>query len=291
MTLAALLAIIPFAVPVIFAGYGEVIGQRSGVLNIGIEGIMLLGAYFGLAAGTSLLGTQASIVGICTAGGIGVLLGALCGFFYVYLSADQVVVGTAINLAALGVTSTLLRVQFGQLEKPTVHKLASFHGIDAGEILMLACLIGVEIVVRKTNWGLALRAAGEYPKAVQAAGFSVQKIRFTACLINGLFAGLAGAYLVYGVNGTFTENMTAGKGFLAIALVTFGRWNAGAVTLAALFVGYLETLQYSLQANHGSVPPQLLQALPYVAALLVLVVSGKSAKGPAYLTLPFRREE
>jgi len=278
-----------FAIPIALAAVGEVASQRSGVLNIGLEGTMLggafIGAYVGLTTGQPWLGLAAGI-------GVGIIASLLQAWFVLVRSADQVVVGTAINLLALGVTGTLFRRAFGEsgqlLSVPT---LPRFDGLDA--VMLATPLIAVFVAVglRRTGWGLLTRASGEYPTAVEAEGFSVKRLRLGAMAIGGALAGAAGAYLSVGIVGSFAENMTQGRGFVAIALVTFGRWNPIAAVGAGFMMGGLEWLQFKLQAQgSGLIPFQLLLALPYLAALGVLVVGAKGTRGPAALGQPLRRD-
>ncbi len=277
--------------PLILAALGETVGQRSGVLNIGLEGTMLFGAFFGfLIAGR----TGSVALGFGLAASLGLAISLFSGLFTVKLGSDQVVVGTAINFLALGVTGLGFRRIYGQsgqlLSSPEIPK---FLGLDPVCLFAIALIPMIWFLLMRTKWGLALRASGEYPKAVEASGFSVGKIRLTALALAGALAGLGGAHLSLGVAGTFAEGMTAGRGFLAIALVTFGRWRPGFVAVAALLLGYTQSLQYSLQGKTVlgvMVPSQLWLALPYVLALLVLVFVGSGTVTPKALGKPYEKE-
>jgi ABC-type uncharacterized transport system permease subunit len=259
-------------------------------VNIGLEGMMLTAAFGALIGATVFPGSL--LAGFALGILLAVLLAALSAFFTVVLASDQVVVGTAINLFALGLTGTVVRARFGSsgqlLSLPT---LARFHGFDIALVGLIVAVPLIWALLQRTAWGLAVRAVGEYPKAAEAAGFSPVKIRLQAALIGGLLAGVGGAYLVLGTTGSFTENMTDGRGFVAIAMVTFGRWKPTLVFCAAMLMGYLDSLQFSLQASGVHVPEQLLLALPYVVALLVLVLAGKGALGPAALGTAYRRHK
>lgn len=278
-----------FAIPIALAAVGEVVSQRSGVLNIGLEGTMLGGAfvaaYVGYTTGQPWLGLAAGLT-------VGLIASLLQAWFVLARSADQVVVGTAINLLALGATGTLFRKAFGEsgqlLSVPTLPK---FEGLDAIMLATPVIAVLVAASLRQTGWGLLTRASGEYPTAVEAEGFSVRRLRLGAMAIGGALAGAAGAYLSVGIVGSFAENMTQGRGFVAIALVTFGRWNPIAAVGAGFLMGGLEWLQFKLQAQgSGQIPFQLLLALPYLAALAVLVVGAKGTRGPAALGVPLRRD-
>ncbi len=282
------LTLVTYAAPVAFAALGETIVQRSGVINIGLEGSMLLGAFTGMLV--SLL-THSALLGVLAAVGSACLLTVVFGVFTVLLASDQVVVGTAINLLALGVTGTLFRARFGQSgQLLTVPKVDDWHGVNPGIILLFTSVPAVWFMLGRTNWGLALRAVGEYPRAAESAGLSVPKLRMQALGIGGVFAGLAGAFLSLVIAGSFAENMTSGRGFVAIAMVTFGRWRAPWVFAAALVIGFAESLQFQFQTYGWKVPFQLFIAMPYVVALVVLVISGKGAMAPSALGQPHRSD-
>jgi simple sugar transport system permease protein len=283
-------SVLLFAAPVAFAAIGEAIGQRSGVINIGLEGLMLVAAYFGMvscaATGSPWVGLAAGVIAA-------VLLGALQSLFTIKLAADQIVVGTAVNLLALGLTDTLYRAAYGTtgrlISVPTVPKM--FGDLDAVLLLLVLATAATAWFLARTKRGLVVRAAGEYPESVDAAGFSALRVRFWSQVVASALAGLGGAYLAVGVAGSFAPGMTAGRGFVAIALVTFGRWRPAWVLAAALLVGYSESLQYSLQVRNLSVPGELLQSLPYLVALAVLVLVGKGTAMPASLAVPYRRNK
>lgn len=250
---------------------------------------MLLAAFFGALVSSM---THSPWLGLAAAIVAGVLSNALFALFTVYLATDQVVVGTAINLFALGLTGTLYRARLALNPNGfDAAKLPGGHGIDAVTVALLAAIPFVWFLLARTAWGLALRACGEYPKAAEASGFSVLKLRIGALLVGGLFAGLAGGYLSVGIAGSFAENMTAGQGFVAIAMVTFGRWRPVFVFLAALLIGFAESLQFRFQALGWHAPFQLMIALPYIVALAVLIFVGKGTVAPGSLGIAYRREE
>lgn len=276
-----------FATPLVLAGCGEALVQKSGIVNIGLEGQMLAAAYVGVAVAVSTGSVAAGI-------GAGILAGAalacLFGLFTINLSADQVVVGTAVNLLALGLTGALYRSRFGAggalISVPQFPRTGQ---LDWVMLVGALAAVAISIFLARTRFGLVVRAAGEYPDAAQSAGYSVWVLRWTAILVGGALAGLAGAYLSLGVAGSFSENMTQGRGFVAIAMVTFGRWRPMWVLGACLLMGLLDSLQFTAQAKGWNIPFQLLLALPYLIALAVLVVVGRGAPAPAALALPFRR--
>ncbi len=287
--IAGLLTVIRYTAPVALAAIGETLSQKSGVINIGLEGMMLCAAFVAML--TSLESGNPWI-GILAGTSTGLALAALASWFTIFLAADQVVVGTAVNLFAIGLTGSLYRAQFGQsgqlLNVPTIPQ---WNGIDPVMIFLVMSAVGTWFLLFRTGWGLALRAAGEYPNAAEASGYSVKKLRLGAGLFGGAFAGLAGAYLSVGIAGSFAENMTAGRGFIAIAMVTFGRWKPHLVVLAALLIGFVESLQYRFQSLGLNVPFQLLLALPYIVALMVLVFVGKGTLAPAALGRAYQRDK
>lgn len=280
------LTVLQYATPVGLAAIGEIVGQRSGVMQIGLEGIMLTSAFTAAAVTVS---SGNPTIGILAGIWCGIILSLLSALFCVLWAIDQVVVGTAFNLLALGLTGSLYRLQFAQAGgMPSFERVAYGGKLDW---VMLTCILlapAVYWVLQKTSWGLLIRGVGENPQAVEALGYKAQRLRLQTSVISGALAGLAGAYLSVGIVGTFAENMTVGKGFLAIALVTFGRWNPIGVLLAALFIGYAEGLQFTLQAKGVGIPYPLLLALPYVLSLAVLTMAGKGAAGPAALGLPYK---
>ena len=280
-----MLDLLKFAAPVALAALGETVGQKAGVLNIGLEGMMLAGAYAGMIATRQ---TGNPWVGVLCGVFAAVILGLIQLFFVLKLQADQVVAGTAINLLALGVTGASYRSVFGEsgelLSIPTITN----HSLTAFMVLSVPVLWWL---IYRTKWGLALRAVGEYPNAVEASGFQVIRIRLQACLIGAFYAGLAGAHLSIINAASFQEELTKGRGFIAIAMVTFGRFNPIWAFVASLVIGGAEMLQYRLQAQGIQAPPQFFLALPYVLALLVLVFVGKGGRSPQALAVPYRKEK
>ncbi len=297
------LILLGFTVPVALAALGETIGQKAGVINIGLEGMILTGS-FGAAWTASLTHSPwiASIVGML----VGVLMALFSGWFTVVRAADQVVVGTAINLLSLGITGALFRLNFDptktilKVEKiPTLGELVpaiktsapSLERLDAFILLTVFLAVALGWALKRTGWGLAIRSAGEYPIASEASGFSVTRLRMGALAIGGALGGLAGAYLCLGIAGSFAENTTAGRGFVAIALVTFGQWRPSLVALGALLIGFLESLQFKAQGAGWKIPVQFLLAMPYVTSLLVLALVGKRSLAPTALGIPYKRSK
>ena len=284
-----LIPLLQYSAPVALAAMGEVVTQRGGIINIGLEGSMLVASFFAMLA---CYATHSPWLGLGAGITAALVITVVFGIFTINLSADQVVVGTAINLLALGVTGTLFRSKFGQSgQLLSVPRIGAWHGIDPLMLFMLLSVPLLWLLLRKTAWGLAVRACGEYPKAAEAAGLSVNRLRLQSLLVGGFYSGLAGAYLALVITGSFAENMTAGRGFVAIAMVTFGRWKPQFAFLAALLIGAAESLQYKFQTYGWKVPFQLMIALPYVVALFVLVIVGRGAAAPGALGQPYRKEK
>lgn len=282
-----LVVVLSFATPIILAAQGELVLEKSGVLNLGLEGSMLLAAFVGAVVA---LDSKNPWLGLMAGTAAGLALTSVVTLMAVKWSADQVVSGTAATLFALGLTSVLFRARFGEsgalLTVPKVPSAGGFDAIMVFGVLLAPVLV---FVLARSRFGLAIRASGEYPAAAEASGFSVGRLRVIAGLIAGALAGLGGAYLALGIVGSFSENMVAGRGFVAIAMVTFGRWRPWLTLGGCLLVGYLDALQYLFQAKGWNLPYQLFVAMPYVAALLVLAIGGRSAAAPAALGRAFRR--
>ncbi|MCC6639904.1 MAG: ABC transporter permease [Deltaproteobacteria bacterium] len=294
-------ATLRLAAPLLLAALGELIVERAGVVNVGIEGMMLCGAFAAFAASV-VSGHPA--VGVCAGVAAACAMGALFAVFAVLRRADQIVVGTAINLLALGATGLGLRAMFPDAAPaaPTVSEwrvpgLADlpllgpslFHQTPfTYAALVLAALCAAFLA--RTRAGLRLRAVGDAARAADAEGVLVQRVRVVAVLAGASLAGLAGAALPLAQSNGFTEGMTAGRGFIALAIVIFGRWSAFGVTAAALFFGAATAFQFRLQARGLDVPYPLALALPYVVTLAVLAVAGGRARAPEDLGRPYRRE-
>jgi general nucleoside transport system permease protein len=263
------------SVPLLLAVEGEVVGQRSGIINLGIEGMMLTAAMTAVVA--------AQITRSVVAGFIGGVAGALAiatlfGVFAIVLRADQIVTGTAINFLALGVTGFVYREIVFVKDVPHA---------AANDVMVVVAWIVVPLllafVLWRTLFGLRLRACGENPEAVASSGASVTMHRWAALMIEGLLVGLAGADLSLALSTGFAENMTAGRGFIALSIVIFGRWKfKGAILGTALF-GAAEALQFAMQAANSGVQFHVLLAVPYVVTLLILCGVAGRVRAPEAL--------
>lgn len=283
------------ATPLALAALGEVVVERSGVINIGLEGAIVAGA-FGALVGA---GSGSVMLGFAAAAMTGAIIGAVAGGFITWLRSDQIVTGTAITLLGLGLTGLLYRTAYGAagagLSIPTLSPLriplvsnipwigtALF--AQPGSTYLAYLLVPIFwAVLWHTHFGLSVRACGESPNAAAAAGINVRTIRFAALIIGGVCGGLAGATLVLAQSGTFIEGMSAGRGFIAIAIVVLGRWHPLGAVLAALLFGAAMALQYLLQAMGWSISYQLVLATPYVLTLLALAGLAGRVTAPAAL--------
>ena len=284
-------ATIRTATPLALAALGEAVVERSGVINIGLEGVIIAGAFGSVAvAGAAGVGGAFAV-----AIGAGVMAAALLALFVVTLHADQIVSGTALTLLALGVTGLLYRAVFGTtgvaLTIPTVGPisiplLSSIpivgHALFAQPITTYIAYVLAPLLawwLSRTQAGLALRAVGENPAAATAAGISRGRVQWLALLFGGALGGLSGGCLVLAQVGTFAEGMSAGRGFIAIAIVALGRWSPIGIGLAAALFGAASALQFLFQSLGWTVPYQLFLAFPYVLTLSALAgVAGK--RGP-----------
>jgi simple sugar transport system permease protein len=292
------------AVPVLFSALGEMVNQRSGITNLGLEGVMLISCLVGFAtsyySGSALIGTLAAMA-------TGLMSGLLLGFMYITLRTQQTVVGFIFNLFAIGLTTFGYRAAFGltmiapqarTFPKLPVPVLSTIPFL--GQILfqhhILVYLMPVFVAVfyillYRTKFGLKIRAVGEHPRAADTAGISVPRIRYVCMAIGGAMQGLAGAALVLGQLGVFRDNVTAGRGFIGLAIVIFGRWNPLTAVAAALVFGSAESLAISLQLLGSPVPPQFLLMLPYVVAAVAMSgIIGGRVFAPACLGQPYTRE-
>jgi simple sugar transport system permease protein len=289
------------AAPLLLAALGELLVERAGVLNIGVEGMMLMGAFAAFVAAVLAHSPAAGILGGAAAG---CALGALFAYFAVVRRVDQIVVGTAINLLALGATGLGVRALFpgGAPTAPTVPDLAvpglstlpvlgrSFFAQTPFAYAGALAAAGIGFFLRDTRLGLRLRAVGESARAADAEGVDVTVLRVCAVLAGALFAGFAGASLSLAQSNSFTEGMTAGRGFIALAVVIFGGWRPGGIVLAAVFFGAASALQFRLQAGGVAIPYPVFLMFPYLVTLAVLAFATRRARSPGDLGRPYRRE-
>lgn len=302
-----LAATLRFAAPLALAAIGGIFSERSGVVNIGLEGMMLAGAFFGIVIVAETGQWELGILGAMAAGGVLALIHA---FFCIHLQGDQIISGFAVNILALGLTGYLFRSIYSTRGTPELEERIPnvrlpliedipFIGDVFGNLnlmiwVMFAVVILAFIVLFKTPLGLRIRSVGEHPKAADTVGISVYKVRYAAVILSGVLAGLGGAYLSFGTGNAFNENMTAGRGFIALAAVIFGNWRPFGAFGACLLFGFSSALALRLQGSSllpsDLASANLLQTLPYVLTLVALVgVIGRS-RGPAAAGRPYVKQ-
>jgi simple sugar transport system permease protein len=291
-----------WATPLTFAAIGGMFSERSGVVNIGLEGMMLAGAFFGILGADKLGSWELGLVCAMVSGGALALIHA---FMAIQLRADQIVSGTAINFLALGVTGYFYIDVYGQNGTPgtgipvipDVHLgfLGNgFFGQAFGDLnlmvwLMFALIVVSYVVMFKTSIGLRIRAVGEHPRAADTVGISVYAVRYGAVTLSGVIASLGGAFLSIGYIHSFTENLTAGRGFIGLAALIFGNWRPFGAFAAALLFGFATALQFRVGSVWGGVGT-LVQALPYLLTLIAVAgVIGRSIP-PAAIGRPYRKQ-
>jgi simple sugar transport system permease protein len=294
------------ATPLLLAGFGELLAERAGVIDIGIEGLMLMGAIFAYGAAVMTGSAWAAIPAAILAGMLFVALFALVA---IWCRADQIVTGTALNILAFGASTTLwhalqMRIMasatvpklFDRLPIPGLSRIPVLGPIlfeQYGLFYFVAALGILLALITRTRLGLIVKSLGDAPEACDAAGISVRWWRTGLTLFAGACAGLAGAYLSTMRGQSFQVNMTAGQGFLVLALVIFGRWNLGGLVAGTLLFGALDGLQSYLAAIPGAttaVPHQFFDMLPYAATLVALGVLTRSRGGPVHLAVPWPPE-
>lgn len=283
------------ATPLAIAAVGETVSERAGVINLGLEGAMIAGAFGALVAA----GVAGPALGLGGAVLAGTMVGVLFAVFAVALRTDQIITGTALTMLALGLTGTLYRTTYGasgaalstpmlgHLSMPVLSDIPVVgRALFAQPLTTWLLFVLIPLVwwwLQRTHTGLALRSVGENPDAAVAAGISPRMVRTLAVVIGSALGGLAGGTLVLAQVGTFVEGMSAGRGFIAIAIVVLGRWHPVGALLGALVFGAASALQYLLQAMGQEVPYQLFLALPYVLVLTLLAVTRGRAGAPAAL--------
>lgn len=300
-----LLASVRMATPLIFLALAELYSQRAGLVHIGLEGLASIGSLVGFLV--SLI-TGNPFLGVLAGAAAGILVNMIYAYATITLCAEQIVYGMAINIFAPALASFIYRVYFGAgselVQVSLMETLASRMGITANgfitklfldqtPMVYLAYLLVVFTVIyfNRTKSGLNYKAVGEYPKAAATLGIDVIGIKYTASVICGAFAGIGGAYLTTCYTTTYVDGNIAGRGFIALAAVIFGRWNAGGVLIACLFFGFCDALQIRLQVGSYNIPYQFFQMIPYIATVVVLAAIGMKKAGPKSCGKPYRKEE
>jgi general nucleoside transport system permease protein len=295
-----------FATPLAFAAMGGIFSERSGVVNIGLEGMMLVGAFFAVWGS---IWSGSWVVGLLMAMLAGGLLALIHAFFSIHLQSDQIVSGFAVNFLALGLTGYLFSAIYpdgiptAEVSRVPKIDLGFLDGVPAigdflagvfGDLsllvwLMFATVVLSYVVLFKTPIGLRIRSVGEHPRAADTVGISVYGVRYAAVVTSGVLAALGGAYLSVGFVGTFSENMTSGRGFIALAAVIFGKWRPGWAFVATLLFGFGFALAIPLQ-READVSENLVSTLPYVLTLVAVAgLIGRSIP-PAAVGRPYRKQ-
>lgn len=275
--------------PLLFAALGGMVSERSGVINIALEGIMLVGAFAAAAMALALNSPWAGAGGAMAAGA---LFALLYGVFVIELRTDQIVAGTAINMLAAGVTPFLSKILYNSsTASPSLPIEVRFQ--MAPVWIVWGCVVLAWFWMNHTPSGLWVRFAGEHPEALDSAGVGVKKVRWMAVFLSGCLAGLGGASLSIFLSSSFSRNMTAGRGFMALAAMIFGKWKPVPTAIACLFFGFSDALQIRLQGvvlwGTEPVPVQFIQILPYLVTVLVLAGVVGQSRAPRALGLPFTK--
>jgi general nucleoside transport system permease protein len=298
-------AIIRIATPLIFATLGELFAERAGVLNLGIEGIMLLSAMTGF---TAAYYSGDLWLGIAAAAGTGAVMGLLMGLVTVTLGLSQHVSGLGVTMLCTGLAFYCYRLVFGEPSQPP--NIQPFQSVPIpvlsqipvlGPILFnqfalsYLAIAGVAIaafVLNRTPWGLNLRTVGENPRAADAAGVNVAFMRYQALVLSGALMGIGGAYLSMAQYNAFTFGVVSGRGWVSIALVVFGQWRPWQTALGALLFAFIDALQLRLQASGIiHIPYQAFLMLPFLLTIVAMALVSRNARAPAALLVPFRKEE
>lgn len=306
LSIAALTAIlgaaIRIATPLLLAALGEAISERAGVLNVGIEGLMALGALTGFVVafwtGSLWIGFLAALI-------VGALASLIFGVLTVLWGADQVATGIVSNLFCLGLANLVYRALFtGASEIPSIDTMHIYRvpylsdipyvgrALFAHTPIVYIAFLMVPVcwfLLQRSVWGLNVRASGENPAAADTAGIDVWHVRLSAVMVGGAFAGVAGATLSIAQLGAYLDNMTAGRGFVALAVVVFGGWNPWRIAGACLIFGGAEAFQLRMQATGAGIPSALLVAIPYVLTIVVIAIFAGKASYPAAINVPYPR--
>ena len=301
-TASLIASMLVFATPLTFGAIGGMFSERSGVVNIGLEGMMLMGAFWGIW-GADKTGSWVGglVIGIISGG----LLAVVHAIFAIHLRADQIVGGVAVNFLALGITGYMFIDIYGDqgtpanvsmvpdVSIPGIRSLPGVLGVFGSLNLMVwllfLAIVVVHVVLFRTPIGLRIRSVGEHPRAADTVGISVYGIRYAAVIVSGMLAALGGAYLSIGFVGSFDQNMTAGRGFIALAAMIFGKWRPYGAFGACLLFGFASGLADRLQQS-ANVSVNLLSTLPYVLTLIALVGLIGRSRPPAADGRPYIKE-
>ncbi|MGH2462569.1 MAG: ABC transporter permease [Candidatus Limnocylindria bacterium] len=289
------------ATPLVYGTVGETYAERSGVLNLGIEGTMYAGAFAGFATAWA---TGSPLLGLVAAIGVGLGAGAIMGLLTVTFGANQHVSGIGLTIGLIGASEFTNRLIFQGTELQQIDPMPivnPFTGLgDVGAIFdqyaltWIAFLVVVPVawfILQRSSFGLELRAVGENPEAADAAGVNVARTRYLALMIGGALMAIGGAFITLALLGSFTLDIIAGRGWVCVALVIFGRWRIGRGILGALIFSLIFSLQFRLRIlpGFGDLPFELLLALPYLVVIAALAISGRNVAYPGAYLKPYRR--
>jgi simple sugar transport system permease protein len=295
---------ISFATPYLYAAIGEMFAQRSGVVNLGVDGIMLVGAYVGFFVALNVPDTTGLWLGLLLAAVAGLLMGLLMSVISVTLKAEQGISGIGLYIFGLGLSSLLFRVTIGTVKtvdgfKPLPIPLLSNIPIIGPalfnqSIMVYGAFLLVPLawfVLERTTWGLKIKAVGQSPAAADSLGVSVNRVRYACVSLGALLAGIAGASMSLATVKLFQDNLTAGLGFIAVALVYFGGWRPLGIVIGALLFSTITSLQNFMQVLGVGISPDLAVMLPYIVTIVALMFPINRARQPAALNKPFERGE
>jgi len=283
---AFIIGMIRYSTPLLYVSLGVLVMEATGVLNMGAEGMMILGC-FTAVAGTNATGSiwAGFLLAMLVCGGFALLFGWLA----VGLSINQTVLGIAFNLVGAGLTTTLNRT-FLKGVTLKQHFATDRMGFSAPVYLAFLITIVLWVVMYKTKAGIIMRSVGENPLVAESVGMSVPKVRYIACGVAGMFVGAGGAFLATGLLSSFTENMTEGRGFLALAAVTFGKYTPFGTLVGVLVFGTGEMASYRMQVSSTVIPYEFALMIPYILVLLAMSIFSRNGKDPAALAVPYTKE-
>lgn len=290
-TIALIWSTVRLSTPLVLAALGGLFSERSGVINIALEGMMLAGAF---TAAAITYATGSPYVGLLAGMMAGMLTAAIHAVACIRYQADQVVTGTAINILMLGMPAFLSGAFF--LSSGSTPQIPKEHLVPWLPIIIAIVMVPLSwYVLYKTPFGLRLRSVGENPEAADAAGVRVARMRYAGVLLSGVLAGLGGAYLSIGQSSLFTRNMTSGRGFIALAALIFGKWRPFQTLLACLLFGFTEAVSIQMQGvvklpSGDDIPVQFIQMVPYILTIVVLAGFIGSSRPPRALGIPYQKE-
>jgi len=297
-----LVATLRMATPLIFGAIGGMFSERSGVMNIGLEGMMLMGAF---GAGITSLITGNAWLGVLIGATVGGVMGTIHAVMCIRFKANQVVIATGINIMAMGIPALILQTYLGNPGRtPIVASLADISIPVLKDIPILGQLLGTlnpltyvalllvplsHVILFKTSFGLRIRAVGHHPRAADTLGINVYAVRYICVISSGVLAGLGGAYLALGQLAMFVNGMTAGRGFIALAAMIFGKWTPLGGFGAALLFGFADGLQMTAQAHGIPIPSDFLLMIPYVLTMIALAGFVRKASPPTAIGIPYEK--